>query len=282
MNKRNIIYIVITAICVISVITAIFYQVSKSNKGKNNSSTQNTITDGQANQTLDLEALKEEFNNIFDNSFDDQGYDTTAIKKISGLEDKELVYSAYTIKDQKDGKYDIELNLPVFNVDGEVASSLNAITQSVFANKANDILTNTNVYTIYKIDYKAYLNDNILSLIIKSTLKEGNNAERLIVQTYNYDVTTGKIVTLNDVLQNSNIQLKDVDAKIEKVVTEANKQAEAVSSAVGQNIYKRDINNAMYVTDNVGYFFIGEYDQIYILYPYGNSNFTSEIDIVKV
>lgn len=38
----------------------------------------------------------------------------------------------------------------------------------------------------------------------------------------------------------------------------------------------------MYVTDNVNHFFVGLDGQIYIVYPYGNSNFTSEIDIIKV
>ena len=38
----------------------------------------------------------------------------------------------------------------------------------------------------------------------------------------------------------------------------------------------------MYVTDNVQYFFVGLDGEIYIVYPYGNSNFTSEIDIVKI
>ena len=282
MNKRNIIYIVISVICVISVIAGIVYQVSKSNKNKGNENTQNTNTNEVKEQTIDLEEIKNEFNGLFDNSFDDQGYDTTKIKKIAGLEAEDIIYSAYTIKDKQEGKYDIDLNIPVFNVDGEVASTLNGITQSVFADKANDILTKTDAYTIFKIDYKAYLNENILSLVIKSKLKEGDNAERLIVQTYNYNIETGKIATLNEVLQASEIPQKEVNEKIEKVVTEANKQAEAVSSAVGQNIYKRDINNAMYVTDNVGYFFMGEYGQIYVVYPYGNSNFTSEIDIVKI
>ena len=68
-------------------------------------------------------------------------------------------------------------------------------------------------------------------------------------------------------------------------VNEANEQAEAISQALaatGQSVYKRDINNAMYVTDNVNHFFVGPDGQIYIIYPYGNANFTSEIDIIKI
>lgn len=46
------------------------------------------------------------------------------------------------------------------------------MTQSIFANKASEILNNK--YTekvIYSVDYISYVNDNILSLVIKSTLK---------------------------------------------------------------------------------------------------------------
>ena len=121
--------------------------------------------------------------------------------------------------------------------------------------------------------------------MIKSTLKEGDSAQRVIVQTYNYDTETGQKLTLNDVLEAQEMDLKEVNKKIEKQVNEANKQAEAVSQALsqqGQTVYKRDVNNAMYVTDNVNHFFVGLDGQIYIVYPYGNTNFTSEIDIIKI
>ena len=282
MNKRNYIYIAISVVCVIAVIVAIFYQVSKNGKNDNSGNEQGTNQNTATEDVIDLEEIKDEFNKLFTNKFDNQGYETYKIKKIPGLETEDTIYSAYTIESKQDGKYDINLNIPVFNVNGDVAATLNATTQSVFADKANAILTGTDKYTIFNVDYIGYLNENVLSLVIKATLKEGDNAERLIVQTYNYDIETGKIVTLNEVLQANNISVKDVNKKIEETITEANKQAEAVSAAAGQNIYKRDLNNAMYVTDNVQYFFVGLDGEIYIVYPYGNSNFTSEIDIVKI
>ena len=86
----------------------------------------------------------------------------------------------------------------------------------------------------------------------------------------------------NDYLKLTN---EEVNKKIERQVEEANKQAEAISEALiqsGQSVYRRDINNAMYVTDNVNHFFVGLDGQIYIVYPYGNSNFTSEMDVIKI
>ena len=285
MNKRYIIYIVVAIICVIAIVAGVYYQIFE-NKPKQNVVGNNEIINTQdPDEVIDPEILKEEFNSLFDNSFDDQGYDTSAIQKIQGLEEQNIIYAAYNIKEEKDEKYSVDINLPVFNVQGDVAAEFNSTTQSIFANKANDVLSKSDEYTIYNVEYVSYLNENILSLVIKSTLKEGDNAQRIIVQSYNYDIVTGKKLTLNEVLEAKGIELKEVNKKIERQVEEANKQAEAISEALaasGQTVYRRDINNAMYVTDNVNHFFLGLDGQIYIVYPYGNSNFTSEMDIIKV
>ena len=284
MNKRYILYILITIICIIAIIAGVYYQIF-GNKPKQNTITNEMVDNQEQNGVIDPEILKEEFNSLFNNSFDEQGYDTSAIQKIQGLEEQNIIYAAYNIKEEKDEKYSVDINLPVFNVQADVAAEFNKTTQSIFADKANDVLTKSDKYTIYNVEYVAYLNENILSLVIKSTLKEGDRAQRIIVQTYNYDIITGEKLTLNEVLESKGIDLKEVNKKIEKQVKEANKQAEAISEALsetGQSVYKRDINNAMYVTDNVNYFFVGLDGQIYIVYPYGNSNFTSEMDVIKI
>ena len=284
MKKRNILYIAIVAICVIAIIVGVYAQVF-GDKPKQNTIKNEVINTGDDDTATDPEVLKQEFNSLFNNSFDDQGYDKTSIKKLAGYEEQDVIYAVYRIKEEKDEKYSVNINIPVFNVDGEVASEFNATTQSIFANKAGNVLSNSQSYTIYDVEYVGYLNENILSLVIKSTLKEGNNPQRIIVQTYNYDITTGKKLTLNEVLEAKGISEKEVNKKIERQVTEANKNAEALSEALssaGQTVYKRDVNNAMYVTDNVNHFFVGLDGQIYIVYPYGNSNFTSEMDIIKV
>ena len=283
MNKRNILYIAIAGVCVIAIVAGVYYQVFSEKPEKDTA--YNEIIEEPITDTDDPEVLKEEFNSLFDNSFYKQEYDTSAIKKIEGLEEQDVIYAAYNLIDEKDEKYSININLPVFNVKGDVPAEFNATTQSIFADKANDILANSEKYTIYNVEYVGYLNNNILSLVIKSTLKEGNSAQRIIVQTYNYDITTGKKLSLNEVLLAEGYNLKDVNKKIDTQVKEANKRATAIAEALatsGQTVYERDINNAMYVTDNVNHFFLGEDGQIYIVYPYGNNNFTSEMDIIKL
>lgn len=281
MKKRNIMYIVISIMCAIAIIIGVYYQIFADkvvSEDKINEITNNTDEPNIDNP----ENLLEEFNKLFTNDFYSQKYNTNNINKIPGLEEKDIIFTFYKIQEEKENQYSIDLKLPVFNINGDIPTEYNNMTQSIFVNKANAIFAGTNQYTIYDVEYVGYLNENILSLVIKSTLKEGNSAQRIIVQTYNYDIEQNRKVTLNEILQKENINVKDVNKKIEEQVREASKQAQVISEATGQIVYKRDLNNAMYITDNVSNFFIGKDGQIYIIYAYGNNNVTSEIDIIKL
>lgn len=281
MDKRNIMYITISIICVISIILGVYYQIFADKVVNENdvNEIENTVGDTDADNPNDL---IDEFNALFNNSFNAQGYPTNQITKIAGLEHKAIIYPHYDIEKEEEGKYSMDIELPVFNVAGDIPAQFNSITQSVFANKASTILTTGTKYTIYNVEYVAYLNESILSLVIKATLKEGNSAQRTIVQAYNYDILSKTKVTLDDVLEDREINKKDVNKKIDVQVKEAARQAQLISEATGQVVYKRDLSNAMYLTENVTNFFLGEDGQIYIIYAYGNNNITSEIDIIKL
>lgn len=281
MKKRNIMYISISIICVVSIILGVYYQIFADKVVNENDV--NTVTNTIDN-TSDVESpekLLEEFNKLFTNEFFDQNCDTSNITKWQGLEIEDVIYTMYDIEEETE-KYSINIKIPVFNVLGDEATTINNTTQKIFIDKLNSIWAGTEKYTIYNIEYVAYLNDDILSLVIKASLKEGESAQRIIVQTYNYDIQTGKSITLNELIEREGYKIKQVNNKIEKQIEEASKQAEAISQATGKIMYKRDLNNAMYATDNVTNFFMGKDGQIYIIYAYGNNNLTSEIDIIKL
>ena len=280
MKKRNILYAAIIAICIISIIIAVYYQffAEKVVKTGDTNSMENRIVDDPADDPKDILA---EFNKLLTNTLDKQDNSTDDIQKYEGLESFDIVYTLNDgIKEKQEEKYDININLPVINI--AKASRLNDITQNKFADKVTKILGGTTKYTIYDIDYAAYINDGILSVVIKATLKEGNNAQKVIVQTYNYDIENDKEVSLNDMLDKYGIKVKDVNKKIEKQIKEASKQADIISEATGQIVYKRDLYDKMYTTDQANNFFIGKDGQIYIVYAYGNNYDTAELDIIKV
>lgn len=285
MKSRNIMYIVISVICIIAIILGVYYQMFSKKVVKESKVNEVTNNIEDEPDVDNPENLLLEFNKLFKNNIYTQGYSTAGVTKLKGQEEKDIIYSAYNVQEDIENKYSVDLKIPVFNIQSDVADEYNSTTQSIFADKASNIFMNVDNlkrYTIYNVEYVAYLNENILSLVIKSILKEGNSAQRVIVQTYNYDIQTNKKVTLNEVLEKQNMKIKDVNKKIERQVKEATKQAEEIAQATGQIVYKRDINNAMYITDNVSNFFIGEDGQIYIIYAYGNNNVTSEIDIIKL
>lgn len=281
MKKRNIMYIAISVVCIISIMLGVYYQIF-SNKVIDENSINEDTNSLQNNNAQNPEDLLTEFNNLFTNTFYKQDYSTENIVKIAGLEQQDVIYTAYDIKQDKDGEYSIDVKLPVYNIAGDVPAEFNSRTQSIFANKTSSILLESLQYTIYNVEYVAYLNENVLSLVIKATLKEGNNPQRNIVQAYNYDIETKNRITLDEILEQNEIDKKEVNKKINNQVKEAKQQAESISGALGQTVYKRDLNNAMYLTENVSNFFIGEDGQIYIVYAYGNNNSTSEIDIIKL
>jgi len=283
MKKNYIIYTVISILCVIAIGIGVYYEIFMKNDDivyELPNIVANNIADENSDEP---EKIKEEFNLLFTNNINFQNNSVPNIKKRD--ETKEIVYTAYNVKQEVEGKYNININIPVMNILGEVPEEYNSITQQVFINKANDILSNASEYTVYNVDYISYINGNVLSVAIKSSLKEGNNTQRIMVQTYNYDLATGQKVTLNSILENKNIDMQKVNKKIEEQVEKASKEAEALSQAlgqIGQTIYKRDLNNAMYITDNVRNFLFGRNGKIYIIYAYGNTSATSEMDIIKI
>lgn len=285
MKKRNLLYIGIMIICIIAIIIGVYYQMFEgkvvSKKKVNSIINNDNTTSGDDSDVSENEAILTEFNDLFTSRFYSQRSDTTQIKKIEGLEEQDFVYS-YEMEDKKEGEYELNIKIPVINIAGDVANKFNNTTQSIFANKTNSILSGTDKYTIYSVQYVAYLNDEILSVVIKSTLKEGNNPQRIIIQTYNYNVQTKKEVTLNEVLEKYSIDTNTVNKKIDKQVKQAKKEADAITEATGEIMYDRDLNSAIYLTDNASNFLVGKNGQIYIIYAYGNSKMTSETDIIKV
>lgn len=279
MDQKKI-YILVGAFCLFAVIAAIFAEVSthkKENNINNVSFNEGEIVDNNETTEKSQEEIKGDLNSYFTNKLTVNNYDTSKIKKINN--DKDIVYSAYDIKDKTDN-YDVDIHLPVINIQGVVPMEFNDITQSVFADKATEILTNKQQQNnIYTVNYSAYINNNVLSLIIKSTLKSGSDTQRTVIQTYNYNLETGEKLKIEDVLSIKNIIQSECRNKIKTTIERAKQEAEILIQA-GYTVYNRDTTSQMYLLSNVNTFFVGKNSNLYIIFPYGNQNFTSEMDIV--
>ena len=208
MDSSKLMYIAISAVCVISIISAVFIQFDL----KIGTSKEQKESNGTAIEEKTQEELKKDFANLFNNVVDFNDYDTSKIKKINDT--KEIVYTVYESQATEENKYELDVHIPVININGDVVTGFNNVTQKLFANKTTEILEGVKNYTIYSIDYTGFINNDILSVIIRSTLKEGSNAQRTIVETYNYNLVTEKEVSIYDALEQREKTTNDLTAKI--------------------------------------------------------------------
>ena len=278
MKNPKVIYFLVGAFCVLAIIAGIYAQFFVKDEDKDNVILPNfnTTPDDKIIEKT-AEEVKTQFAGLFTNVLNKGEYDTSNIQKI--VEQNDIVYSAYDIQDKKDN-YEIDIHLPVMNIQGEVPNSFNKITQDIFANKASEIMNSqSTVKTLYQIDYVSYINGDILSLIIRATLKEGDNPQRVIVQTYNYNLATMQKVSFEDVLSYRNLVQSEVQTKIQSTVQKAKEEAEILVQS-GYTVYNRDLNDSMYQFNNIANYFLGPNGDLYIVFAYGNGHHTAEMDIV--
>ena len=277
MKAPKTLYILISIFCVFAIVAGIYSQFFEKRANNGNLITgdnkKNTITEES------LDTIKEKFAQIFTNTVNLNGFDDSNISKINS--EKAIVYTAYDVV-KNETSYEMNIKVPVVNIKNEVGNSFNTLTQSIFVNKANEIISSTNhtSKTIYRLEYAAYINDNILSVVIRSNLKEGTNAQRVMVQTYNYNLTTGQSVTLDDLIQKKSLDKNNVEKKIKAVITEADNQSKTIQNAGYSVDFSRDLSSGIYSVEKSTTFFLGEDEKLYIIYAYGNQNYTSEMDVV--
>lgn len=271
-KNRIIIYIIIALICIISIVVVIGVQIL-GNDVIDNLFGINKITKRSEEEEA---VLKNNFENIFDNSLEnDEEYQ---IQKINNNEN--IIYTSYT-KEDKNDNYEINVNLPYINIENKEVKQFNKEIKDTFEGKAEETIKNKNNNNIiYTVKYKAYIENNNLSLIIYSDLKQSTSAQRVIIQTFNYDLKENKENKLEDTLNNYSLKINDVQNKINNDIQKEQKKSEELIK-LGYNVFSRDINNDIYKIDNITEYFVYK-NNIYIIFAYGNNKITSEKDIVII
>lgn len=277
MKNQKIIFILIGVFCFFALIAGIYAQFF-TGKRENNTIQNSNIGTSDDQKQKTQEEIKTQFKGLFNNKLAvSENFDPTNIQKIDTT--KDIVYFAYNYQEQTE-KYEVDIHLPVINIKGNVVNEFNKTTQSIFANEASNIVNNKySEKIIYNVNYIASINENILSLAIESTFKQGENPQRTIIQTYNYDIETGEKIELVDMLTKRNIIQSDCQNKIYQVVNKAQEEAQILVKS-GYTVYNRNISDDMYKIAEVSNFYLGEDGELYIIFAYGNNNYTSDMDIV--
>ena len=274
-RKRDIIiYITIAIICIASIAIAFYVQfyarINIVNLfGVNISQEFGNKSDEQK------ELIKSEFDKIFTNSIKN---DENRNSEKKSDKEKDLVYSNYEKKETKENNYDIDVHIPKINIESEVIDKYNKEIEDVFVTKAENVLKSQNKNTIYTVEYVANVQDDILSVMIRSNLKEGSSAQRVIIQTYNYDLRNNKEITLEEVLRIEQLDKPIVQNTIDNEIKAEQKKVEDLKK-LGYNIYNRDTSSDIYKVENSKEFYLTN-NTLYVIYAYGNNSFTSETDIV--
>ena len=128
--------------------------------------------------------------------------------------------------------------------------------------------------------YEAYIENNILSLIIYSDLKQNTSAQRVIIQTFNFNLETNKKLTLEDIIKIYELNQQNVQNKINEEIKSEEKKSQDLKS-LGYNVFSRNIDSDIYKIENATEFFVHN-NNLYIIFAYGNDKITSEKDIVVI
>lgn len=274
--RLKIVAVVISLVCVFCLSYAVYYEVIV--KAEKDGPVQSDVP----NNTVPVSNAPE-FDTLFDNKLNYQGYNVNDKNKVQPT--KDLVYTVASVNEIYEGKYEIHAEIPIININTEKVINMDREINAIFRQKVNSIMENGDKQdvekAIYTVDYTAYINQNILSLVIKSTLKEGNNAQRLIIKAYTYNLSTDEEISLDNMLNIKGANKTAVEQDTMRIVREAAAKTDNLAS-LGYKVYERDLNNSMYKIENSNNYFLGPKEAIYIIYAYGNSNLTSERDIVVV
>lgn len=273
-KKRVIIYAVAIAICVIALIIAVCVQIL----GNDITNKIFGVSQIKSKTEEEEQTLKTNFDNLFLNSLEITGDINADIKKQD--ESKDYVVTTYEKRETVSGKYEMSVFIPYINIDNDTINQYNNEIKEIFQDKAESILETEGQNVLYTVDYQGYIENNILTVIIKSSLKQGVSAQQLIVQTYNYDLVNNKEITLNDEIDMLALNKTAVQNKIRSEIKAEQDKAEALQE-LGYEIYNRDSESDYYSIDNSNIFFVHD-QNLYIIYPYGNDALTSEMDIVIV
>ena len=269
-KKAKFVYISIIGVCIISIILVIYAQFFEGR-------TIMTVGNLKGKSETGYEVLKSEFDQLFTNKLqqDDEKYQS---KKTESS--KKLVYTGYTNNEKEENSYSLDVSIPYINVKNNTIQKYNEEIKNTFENKAEEIVKTKNKNSIYTVEYSSYIQEDILSIIIRANLKEGSNAQRVIIKTYNYNLNDNKEIDLKTLLQMENVEKSFAQNKIDTEIQSQQKKAEDLK-ALGYPIYERKINSQIYKVDNISDFYYHD-GSIYIIFAYGNEKFTSEVDIAII
>ena len=272
--RKIVFFIVLTLICIlalsIGIYTQFFYKYSATDPFLIG------INLGAEKTKEEYALLEANFNGLFTNETKINS-ENLNVNKIQLNSD--VVYTGYDIKNEDETYYSIDLKLPVININTSKVKEINQKIKEDFHEKANSYMRQKEMNVVYSVDYAAYINEQIISLVVKASLKEGDNPEKIIVKTYNYNIVEDKEVTFEDLIKYKGTTKEFVQTTINDEIKTAYDNAVIIADQFGV-MYERDLKSEMYKVDNTECYFLTQDGYVYVVYSYGNKDYTNVVDII--
>ena len=276
-EKYKIFIAVIISLCIVAVCIGIY--VDKYYKYAEIDPLMIMLPSKGARYADEIATLKASFNNIFTNDVktsNDSGVKVSYEK--SNETNDELVYNAYDLNHPSD-YFNVDADIPQINIKSPTIDRINQEITEKYRQKAYAYMRKTEGMTIYNVKYAAYTNNAYLSLVIRESLKEDGKPEKVTIKTYNYNISTDKEVSIDDLIQLKKFTKEDVQSTIVKDIQTIDANAKVLAKEYG-SVYSRDLNSDMYKVENTENYFLTNEGYVYIVYAYGNTEDTNEMDIV--
>lgn len=278
--KKWMFFIVLALVCIVAICMGIYTQFFY--KYVDTDPLMLGINIGSKKTAEEIDVLKSEFNDLFNNSI----LINSENVRVDRMEpSKELVYAGYNLVNEDENYYSVNAQIPILNINTDIAKAINGEIKQEYYDKANAIMRRTEGNTIYNVSYAAFVNQDILSLVIKSSLKEQNKSEKVSIKTYCYSLPDSKLLSINNVLESSDLlegkelTIENMQTTINDEVKKAYNNAKIIAESYG-TLYERDLSSEIYKIENTQNFFLTQDGYIYIVYAYGNNDYTNEMDII--
>ena len=272
-SRRYIFYASLALICIVAICLGIYAQFYYKYSDTDVLMLGNI---GSEKTAEEIALLKTKFNELFENKLYNDNEDISVDKKDYSMN---IVYTNYNLVNEDENYYSVNVQIPMINIDTSTVSEINSKIKTEFYDKAYNIMRKTEGNTIYTVSWVGYINGDILSLAIKSSLKEEGKAERVGVRTYNYDLKGGKLVNLSDLIKLKETTVNKVQSIINSDIKQAYNNAKIIAVEYG-TLYERDLSSDIYKVENAENFFLTQDGNVYIVYAYGNNDYTNEMDII--
>lgn len=230
---------------------------------------------GKTQEAVEITKMKNEFNNIFTN--DISGETTTDVIKKEN--NKDIIYTTQNVVEKEIDKYNIVANIPYINIDSDSVEKINSEINKKYVERIEKIMAETEEYQDYNVAYKAYLNGELLSIIIRENIKEGRNTQSSKITTYNYSLSLDREVSINDIIKAKEYDSKKLQKEIDKQIEDLNKKDEELKNQYTE-VRLRDVSNQMYKIENTENFIVNQDGYLYLIYAYGNKENTNKIDLI--